>query len=623
MSRAVGFLAWLIHAIAVSRAWGVLARVILALALILVVGWPAMATVLEATQAVPKVEGAMRRAGWSAAADSLVRWRGVEPGEEEGDVGAAMDPAGTADLLRETRGLSRPARLAMETIGLVLATEAIALPIGVLLAIVLFRTDIWGRRGLLAIIALAAFVPIPLHATAWLGALGNAGRMQALGVRPILVGRFGAAVVHAIAALPWVVLLTGVGLCAVEPELEESALLEFGPLRVLMRITLRRAIGAIAAAALAVAVLTAGDMTVTDLLQVRTYAEEAYVQFVLGRGLADAAVVALPPLIVLGIGIILAGRALSRLDPARLASAASGARTFRLGRWRLPAGVLLTLLVWDALAFPLYSMIWCAGRVGGHAALGQPPVWSLSGLAGTLRFAAAEIRDPLLASLFWASMAATLATAMAFGLAWASRRSRPWRWTMLGAMALALATPGPVAGRALVLAYRDLPALYDSSTIIVVAQALRLAVRPADPLAVPPLLPPGLPRRRRARRLRAGGSDAPRRVAAIGPGTAGGLDGLAGAGPGRAAGHAPGLSGGDRAHAGVPLGAVAHRRREPPLGRRADHARGDRRGGIGGRRGDRMVARPGTRVSAVHGRGAASDLRKLSTASRWPGFRSK
>ena len=209
---------------------------------------------------------------------------GRRAGDEELDTGAALDPAGTAELLRETRGLARPARLAIETTGLVLATEALALPLGVLLAVLLFRTDIWGRRGLLAIIALAAFVPMPLHATAWLGALGNAGRMQALGVRPILVGRFGAAVVHALAALPWVVLLAGVGLCAVEPELEESALLDFGPWRVLTRITLRRAIGAIAAAALAVAVLTAGDMTVTDLLQVRTYAEEAYVQFILGRG---------------------------------------------------------------------------------------------------------------------------------------------------------------------------------------------------------------------------------------------------------------------------------------------------------------------------------------------------
>jgi iron(III) transport system permease protein len=461
------------HAIAVSRFWGFLAKLILAIALFLVVGWPALATVVDASNAVPKLERAMRRVGWSAAADRLARWLGEEPADEEADASAAMDPAGTAELLRESRGLARPARLALETTVLVLATEAMALPLGVFLAVVLFRTDIWGRRGLLAIMALAAFVPMPLHATAWLGALGNAGRMQALGVRPVLIGRFGAAVVHALGAVPWVVLLAGVGLCAVEPELEESALLDFGPLRALTRITMRRAIGAIAAAALAVAVLTAGDMTVTDLLQVRTYAEEAYLQFSLGRGLADAALVGLPPLVVLGIGIILAGRALSRLDPARLASVSSGARTWRLGRWRIPAGLLLALLAGNTLAFPLYALIWRAGRVGGRATLGQPPVWSFKGLAGTLRFAAAEIRDPLFMTLFWASMAATLATALAFGLAWVGRRSRAWRWTMLGAMALALATPGPVAGMALKVAYLDVPELSDSYAMIVLAQALR------------------------------------------------------------------------------------------------------------------------------------------------------
>ena len=458
-----------------SRVWGPLGKLVIGLVLILVVGWPALATVLEATQAAPKLERALRRAGWEKAADRLARIRGGEPEDDEIAAGAGelLDPQATAAVLQETRGLTRPARLAMETTGLVLATEALALPAGVLLAIVLFRTDIWGRRLLLAVIALSAFVPMPLHAAAWLGALGNAGRMQFIGLQPILVGRFGAAVVHALAALPWVVLVAGAGLVAVEPELEESALLDLGPLRVLARITMRRALGAIAAAALAVAVLTAGDMTVTDLLQVRTYAEEAYVQFVLGRGLADAAVVALPPLVVLGVGIILAARALSQLDPARLASASSSARSWRLGRWRIPAGVLLAALVGNAVAFPLYALIWRAGRVGGRATLGQPPVWSLSGLVGTLKPAAPGLLMPLGASLFWASLAATLAVALAFGMAWSSRRSRAWRWTMLGTLALALATPGPVAGRALMLAYIGLPELYDSSAMIVLAQALR------------------------------------------------------------------------------------------------------------------------------------------------------
>src|SRR4029077_3752159 len=97
----------------------------------------------------------------------------------------------------------------------------------------------------------------------------------------------------------------------VEPELEESALLDFGPLWVMVRVTVRRAIGAIAAAALAVAVLTAGDMTVTDLLQVRTYAEEAYLQYVLWGNPADAAVVSLLPLLVFGLLILMVGRALA------------------------------------------------------------------------------------------------------------------------------------------------------------------------------------------------------------------------------------------------------------------------------------------------------------------------
>lgn len=437
-----------------SRIAVIAGKLALAAGLIMLVGWPAAATTLEAT-------------AWL--------WRSPEPGLEGAEEipSGALDPTSTASVMSQGRGLSRPAALAVETIRLVAETEALAMPVGVILAVLLFRSDIPGRSVVLAVLALSAFVPMPLHATAWLGALGNAGRMQVFGLQPILVDRFGAAVVHAIAALPWVVLLTGVGLLAVEPELEESARLEYGAWRVLWVVTLRRAVGAIGAAALAVAVLTAGDMTVTDLLQVRTYAEEAYVQFILGHGLADAAVVALPPLVVLGSGILLAARAMSQYDPARLASAGAGIRVYSLGRWRVAAGAVLVLIVGNAVAFPLYGMIWRAGRVGGRATIGQPPTWSLAGLEGTLARATGEVHDPLVASLIWASIAATVVVILAFGLAWAGRSSRGWRWAMLGALALALATPGPVAGRALVLAYRDVPALYDSSAIVVMAQALR------------------------------------------------------------------------------------------------------------------------------------------------------
>jgi len=250
-------------------------------------------------------------------ADWLLQTSGADP---EPAVGGALDPAATTRLLSESGGMARPLRLAIETLNLVFWVLALVLPPASVMALLLFRTDLWGRRFVMALLAAALFVPLPLHATCWLGALGNVGRSQAIGTVPILVGRAGAAIVHALAGFPWAVLLIGVGLRTIEPELEESALLDMPVNRIWISVTLRRGVGAIAASALALAVLTAGEMTVTDLLQIRTYAEEAYPQYSLGRGPADAAVVSLPPLLVLALSIFLATRWLERADPARTAA---------------------------------------------------------------------------------------------------------------------------------------------------------------------------------------------------------------------------------------------------------------------------------------------------------------
>ncbi len=176
----------------------ILSGALLAVALVIVLGWPLAATLREVVRGVP-----------------------------ESQTGGGYDPFQTPG------GPARPLGLAFETIRLVLATEALALPLGVGIAILLFRTDLWGRRVLVGLAMLSMFVPMPLHATAWLGAIGNVGRSQVLGVSPLLLGWTGAAFVHAMAAIPWVVLLAGVGLRAVEPELEESALLDMSVWRVL------------------------------------------------------------------------------------------------------------------------------------------------------------------------------------------------------------------------------------------------------------------------------------------------------------------------------------------------------------------------------------------------------
>jgi iron(III) transport system permease protein len=72
-----------------------------------------------------------------------------------------------------------------------------------------------------------------------------------------------------------------------------------------------------------------------------------------------------------------------------------------------------------------------------------------------------------------AAIGATLAVIISWGLAWAARRPGPWRGVAAVAVALALATPGPVAGMALVYAYHPFETLYDSGALIAVAAVLR------------------------------------------------------------------------------------------------------------------------------------------------------
>src|SRR5262249_342162 len=97
----------------------------------------------------------------------------------------------------------------------------------------------------------------------------------------------------------------------------------------------------------------------------------------------------------------------------------------------------------------------------------------LAGLLGTLHNAGAEISEPLQATLVWTALAATLTAALACALAWAARRSFGWQCAAMAILTLTLATPGPAARMSLVLAYRGIPAVYDSAAMVVLAESLR------------------------------------------------------------------------------------------------------------------------------------------------------
>ena len=373
-------------------------------------------------------------------------------------------------------------RLAADTLLLSGATCAIALPAGTLLALLLARTDAPGRTLAAGLLAVMLLVPLYLQAAGWDAGFGKLGWQAASGrlARPLLEGWQAAIWIHAMAAVPWVTLLVGLGVRYVEPELEDDALLAGGKLAVLSRLTLPRAAVSLAVAALWVIVTTAGEMTVANVYLIPNYAEVMYTGFALGQSPYEVTLGILPGIAVTVL-CMTAGLAAVRHVAAAYQTSLRPARQFRLGVWRWPAGLALWSIVLPLAGVPLANLVYQAGaetRPVGEAVVSQ---WTFAKFATLVGGAPGEYRMEFSLTLLIGAAAATCAVVAALPLAWSARRGGMAAWLALLAAALLLAAPGPL----LALAINELRPfsratvrLYDD-TIFAPVVVLALRVLPA------------------------------------------------------------------------------------------------------------------------------------------------
>jgi len=325
------------------------------------------------------------------------------------------------------------------------ATAAFALPLGAALAWLLLRTDLPGARGLLVAVGCLLFVPLYLQAAAWQAGFGLEGWFTLSNDRgPWLDGWVGTVWVHTMAALPWIILIVGSGLRLVEAELEQAALLDAGTLGVARRITMRRASGFIAAAALWVVVSIAGEMTVTDLFRIRTYAEVLYLNLALGESPETAATDSLVSLLLIA-WLVLAGIVLSeRLAPPSRVVLLDRLRTFELRHWRMPLLVITLIVVTLLVAVPLGSLIYKSGVVVEQ--LGQQRIrrWSPAHSFSLVVSSPKRLLEPLGWSLLISCVTASAALLTGLLAAWAARQNTWARWICMLLIGVGLALPGPL-----------------------------------------------------------------------------------------------------------------------------------------------------------------------------------
>ncbi|MBX7165607.1 MAG: ABC transporter permease subunit [Pirellulales bacterium] len=321
----------------------------------------------------------------------------------------------------------------------------VALPIGTSLAVLLARTRLPGRSLLAGVLVAPVLVPLVVQAAAWQSGFGPWGWYSlGSGRAPLLAGWHGAVLVHAMAAVPWVVLIVGAALRLSEPELEEQALLDATAGQTLWRVTLRRTWTAALLAGLTVAVQVLAEMTVTDFFQIRTFAEVVYVE--LNVEPSAVPLRALNGALIVGCFILVAALWAVSSTAAALQPPQQRLAALPLG---VPPGLLTLLVAAGAglvIGVPLLSLCIKAGVVIDRSATGIERHWSLAKCLAIVATSPWRYRRELGDTLRIALVATLCTLPVAILLADAARR-RPWARLFAALLiALLIGLPGPVVG---------------------------------------------------------------------------------------------------------------------------------------------------------------------------------
>jgi len=363
---------------------------------------------------------------------------------------------------------ARTRGLILNTLELAFRSAIICLPIGLVVAWVLTRY--LRQRWLLLFWIALLFTPIYLQAAGWDAAFGRQGwQTQAWGMlaSPWLSGMRGAAWIHAMTNLPWVMLFLMLSLGTVDRRLEDEARLHASRFRVFTKVTLRELVPGFTAAILWCLLSAATEITATDLYQVRTYGEEIYTQ-------ADLNIGPLALISHLGIGIWLLGGIM-------LAAAALGLLVYPQDRYRANeqnvetvdtkkrrAGtVAMTILGAFLLAVPLGNLIYKLGSSGRWESDRFLREWSLSKATTLILSAPANFSEELTTTVFIGVCAAAAGLLFALPFAWFARQGGVKIFPGVACAALAMALPGPfIAMLVIALMNRPVPLfiyLYDET----------------------------------------------------------------------------------------------------------------------------------------------------------------
>ncbi len=337
--------------------------------------------------------------------------------------------------------------LLLNTLGLMSAVTALAITIAVPLAWLVVKTDLPGRRFWRWLLVVPLAISPYIGAFVYMVTFGSA-----------VYGFGGAALVLTVFTFPYIYLMVMAALQSMNSNLEEAAMISGnGPWQIFRRVTLPLLRPAIGAGSLLVALYALADFGAVAMLRYQTFSSAIYTQLV-GRYDRSAAAVLSAILVVITVVLIwLEWRSRAGLRYDQTTGTYRTGQTYKLGRWKYPAFLLVVLVSAVAVFIPV----------------GVLTVMTVQGIkAGTIGY---DFLQYVWHSFSVSALAATVALPLALPVAYLSVRHGTFAGKSIARLAYAgYALPGVVVALGVIFLFnRYLPVFYGTPVLMVAAYLIR------------------------------------------------------------------------------------------------------------------------------------------------------
>jgi iron(III) transport system permease protein len=385
-------------------------------------------------------------------------------------------------------------RMLPDTLAVVVGTVVLASSLAFTLAWLIERTDLPWRSAAYVLVLFPLLIPVNILAVAWIYLMGpNAGWLN-LALRPLfgitgsgpinIFSMGGLILCQSLALTPYIFVLMLATLRGMNPALEEaSATSGASNLTTFRRVTLPVLLPGLLAPVILAAIIALEQFELPLMIglpaRLNIFAYRIYYELNPADGLPNygaAAVISLVFLLFAAILLYFYNRAIRNASRFTTITGKSfRQKRLPLGRWRIPALIVVALYVAMAAVLPVLVLVWTSLNGFTPPSFEALPQASLKAYRSL--FADQRFWTGLRNTLIVASLSALVVTVLGAALALIIVRTKLWWRGIVDFMSfMSIGIPSVIVGVAVMILFLSVPlGLYGTIWILVVAYSYRLA----------------------------------------------------------------------------------------------------------------------------------------------------